>query len=304
LRDIDPRAVKPLSSTLDRGTKRERVSTPRSARPLHSTVVAIPAVLGVGTNDASVPRLEGVHSDYSCSSPMWPSVRVAVLNGFQLTSGGHPVPLVVSVQRLVAFLALQEHAVPRAYVAGTLWIDSSDKRAAGSLRSALWRLNACAMDVVDAAGSDLQLAPGVAVDLRESQNLAADLTGSRRDCPDPLLHGLTLFTGELLPGWYDDWVLLERERHRQTSLCTLERLCECLTAHHRFAEAVVVGLATVNAEPLRESAHRALIKAHLAHGNASEAVRQYRLCCRLLRLELQLGPSDHLKELMRPVGVD
>jgi DNA-binding SARP family transcriptional activator len=271
---------------------------------VHGSSVASQTVLGVGTRDGTRPRLQGSHGDDSGSPPMLPSTRVTVLNGFQLTSGGRPVPLVVSAQRLVAFLALQEHAVSRAYVAGTLWIDSPDKRAAGSLRSALWRLKACAIDVVDAVGSDLQLAPGVAVDVREAQNLTTHVAGSGCDCPDALLHGLALFTGELLPGWYEDWILLERERHRQTSLCTLERLCECLTAHHRFAEAVVVGLATVNAEPLRESAHRALIKAHLAHGNASEALRQYRLCCRLLRLELQLGPSDHLRELMRPVGVD
>jgi DNA-binding SARP family transcriptional activator len=48
---------------------------------------------------------------------------------------------------------------------------------------------------------------------------------------------------------------------------------------------------------LRESAHRALIRVHLAEGNRFEAQRQYDLCRRLLRDRLDIEPSPQLEAL-------
>jgi DNA-binding SARP family transcriptional activator len=61
---------------------------------------------------------------------------------------------------------------------------------------------------------------------------------------------------------------------------------------------VEAGLAAVRAEPLRESAHRTLVRAHLAEGNRFEANRQYHNCRRLLQAELGLEPSRGLRELI------
>jgi len=66
----------------------------------------------------------------------------------------------------------------------------------------------------------------------------------------------------------------------------------------RYADAIEVGLAALRNEPLRESAHRALISVHLAEGNPSEALRQYRQFRELLRAELGLEPSPLIKELV------
>ena len=110
--------------------------------------------------------------------------------------------------------------------------------------------------------------------------------------------------GELLPDWYDDWVLIERERFRQLRLYALEALCTDLAAVGSYASAVEVGLACVAAEPLRESAHRALIAIHLAEGNRGEAIRQYRLYRTLVLRELGLTPSAELQSMVKslPVG--
>ena len=83
----------------------------------------------------------------------------------------------------------------------------------------------------------------------------------------PLGLDLLCRAGELLPHWYDDWVVIERERFRQLRLHALDALCESLAAAGRYAAAVEAGRASVAAEPLRESAHRLLIQAHLAEGN-------------------------------------
>ena len=102
--------------------------------------------------------------------------------------------------------------------------------------------------------------------------------------------------GEILPDWYEDWVLIEREHFRQLRLHALEALCVELTAAGRFAEAAEAGLAAVEGEPLRESAHRALIGTYLAEGNPGEAIRQYQFFGRCLQDQLGLEPSELMED--------
>jgi DNA-binding SARP family transcriptional activator len=106
------------------------------------------------------------------------------------------------------------------------------------------------------------------------------------------------FCCELLPGWYDDWVLVERERHRQLSLHALESLCEHLTATHRYGAAVLAGLAAIDREPLRESAHRALMMVHLAEGNVGEAITRYRIYEKIAARDLGVAPSAMMRSLL------
>ncbi len=101
-----------------------------------------------------------------------------------------------------------------------------------------------------------------------------------------------------MPGWFDDWVIVERERLRQIRLHALDALCERLIEARRWAQAVQVALADVDGEPLRESAQRMLIIAHLGVGNVSEAVRQLARYRRLLGDELHLEPSFDLERLV------
>jgi DNA-binding SARP family transcriptional activator len=112
---------------------------------------------------------------------------------------------------------------------------------------------------------------------------------------------LAALRGELLPDWYDDWVLIEREYFRQLRLRALEVACDRFTGAGRLDDALATGLAVLECEPLRESAHRALIRVHLGQGNVSEAIRQYCFCRSLLRDRLGVDPSDQMFELMREV---
>jgi hypothetical protein len=93
--------------------------------------------------------------------------RVALLNAFALSGDGVEVRLSLPAQRLLAFLALHEHPVMREYVAGTLWLDSTQEHAAGSLRSALCTLRQAGCELVETANGRLRLAPSVIVDVRE-----------------------------------------------------------------------------------------------------------------------------------------
>ncbi|HKD95777.1 MAG TPA: BTAD domain-containing putative transcriptional regulator [Gaiellaceae bacterium] len=238
--------------------------------------------------DAGAPRR---HDDAS------EDVVLHLLAGFGVEVSGEEVSLPGSAQRVVAFVALHERPVLRTYVAGTLWLDSPEPRAAGSLRSALWRIHRHTPELVLAEAETLRLGPEVRVDLREAETrarteLSGDSSGSE---PDTL-------TLDLLPDWYDDWVLIERERFRQLRLRALESMCTRLAAAGRADEALDAGLLALAGEPLRESAHRALVSLHLAEGNAAEALRQFWLCRRLLHDQLGVEPSPLMLELI--AGLD
>src|SRR5437667_422329 len=138
--------------------------------------------------------------------------------------------------------------------------------------------------------------------LRRRQEAAARRALHRTDDAALELDAST-FGADLLPDWYEDWVLIERERYRQLRLRALDALCERLTAADRLSDALDAGLAAVAGEPLRESAHRAVVRVHLAEGNVGEAIRQFRLCRRLLGEQLGIEPSERMQELIRSLDV-
>ena len=237
---------------------------------------------------AGVPRRASTVADT-------PTLRL--IDGFELNLAGHREELPLPAQRLLAFLALHDQPLLRRYVAGTLWLDSSDERAAGSLRSAIWRVRRVEAPLVEAAGSRLRLAPAVTVDVRSIVSWAHRIL----DPAGELREGdiAPVWTPcELLPDWYDDWVEIERDRLRALRTHALEALCRRLTQAGRYGEAVEAGLAAIRDEPLRESAHRALISVHLAEGNRAAALVQYRSFADLLRYELDMRPSPRIQRLV------
>jgi len=224
-------------------------------------------------------------------------MTVNLLQRFELRRNGIILRVPPASQRLLAFLALQSGAVGRVYVAGVLWIDFTQDKANANLRTALWRLSRLPWRLVDASPTQLALADGVDVDVRDIMAVAQRINTNGCDFADGDLE-LMVGAGELLPDWYDDWMSIERERFRQARLHALEALCSALSLRGRHQQAIEAGLAAVAGEPLRESAHRAVMRAHLAEGNLGEALRQYALYRRVIVDQLGVGPSVEM-ELLR-----
>jgi DNA-binding SARP family transcriptional activator len=201
-------------------------------------------------------------------------------------------------RHLLAFVALQQRPVERRHAAAVLWPAMSASRAGGNLRSALWRLRGAGIEAVTADQSCLALAPRVTVDAREVGEWAARLISGRALPGDLAVLPSSTEALDLLPGCYDDWALIERERLRQQILRALEALSRRLAAADRFGDAVDAAMIAVHAEPLRESAQRALVEAHLAEGNVIEALRAYRAYASLLRREVGVAPAAELTALV------
>jgi DNA-binding SARP family transcriptional activator len=231
-------------------------------------------------------------------------LRISLLGGFQLEREGPTMILPEGSQRLLAFLALKGRWIQRPVVAGTLWPVATDEHASSSLRSALVRLPDGARAAVQATARELELAGDVTVDLWDSQALAHRLLAPQGPTPlaDPSVEAIASLSVELLPDWYDEWVLVEAEDWRQLRLHALEALADRLAAQGRFGDAAAAGLAAVRAEPLRESPRAALIRVHIAEGNPSEALREFARYGELLMLELGVEPTERLRNLVAELG--
>ncbi|MGE5460199.1 MAG: AfsR/SARP family transcriptional regulator [Solirubrobacterales bacterium] len=219
-----------------------------------------------------------------------------------MTVDAEDIPLPMNAQRLVCFLALHDQPLLRTFVGGSLWGDSTDLLAGGSLRSALWRLRHATYPVVALTSDHIALSPSLVVDLREGKALAHRVLDPSQELDDVAEVNEEVLSVDLLPDWTEDWVLMERESYHQLRLRALEALCRRLSAKGRFGQAVQAGLAAVSGEPLRESARRALIEAHLAEHNVAAALREYETFRQLLHDELGLAPSEDMRALVEGLG--
>lgn len=233
------------------------------------------------------------------------AARITLLDGFVLDLAGRGRPsttddLPRAVQRLVAHLGLSTRSTTRAATARRLWPDVPEDHAHGSLRSALWRLNKAAPGLFEVTGRTVHLATDVRVDVRDLRDWARRAIAPGPGPEDVALPD-TALAGELLPGWYDDWVLLKRERLCQLRMQALEAVAARLTFLGRHWEALQAAHAAVSAEPLRESAHRMVVRIHLAEGNVSEAVRAYEFFRTMLEDELGVPPTEQMTRLVQHV---
>jgi DNA-binding SARP family transcriptional activator len=231
--------------------------------------------------------------------------RVDLIGGFRLRSGDQMVELPLGAQRLIAYLALEGAWVTRSDAGEMLWADSRRRQAGANLRTALWRVRAQVDDdVVRTAPGRLSLADAVRVDLHDAvKQTRALIDGSGDGSAAPAVDADTVrrLSIRLLPGWYDDWVVVQQERWDQLRLHALEAAAEILLRRGQHMLALEASLLAARSELFRESAHRVVIRVYLAEGNWGAAMQHYQEYRRMLRRELNLAPTRAMDELMHPL---
>ncbi|RFA16229.1 hypothetical protein B7R21_02275 [Subtercola boreus] len=227
-------------------------------------------------------------------------VRISLLGGFSISGTGSRETS-SGARRLLAFLALRMNSVNRASIAGSLWPEATEHKASLSLRSTLTRMDPEHRDLLEVGSTTLALSEKVEVDLHYSHRLALRLLPMNTV---PLLADISTsavaaLSDELLPDWYDEWVIAAAEDWRGLRMNGLEAQTRELVRLHRLPEAGVAARAAIAVEPLRESAQAALIRVHFAEGNQSEAFRVYDRYALLLDDALGLAPTALLTALVR-----
>jgi DNA-binding SARP family transcriptional activator len=223
-------------------------------------------------------------------------VQLHVLGQFELIVRGDRVEVPLQAQRVLGYLAVVHPVQSRSVLAERLWVDAPQDRAMATLRNAVWRVRKSGASVIHTSRDNVSVATHVWIDLAHARRCAAAIDLGQPTVTDPQL--IKMLDSDVLVGWEDDWLQIERERLRQMRIHALESLAEMLVREGRHAQAIQAALAAVRAEPLRETAQVALINAYLSEGNACEAVRQFESFKRLLGDELGLSPSPRVEGLL------
>ncbi len=225
--------------------------------------------------------------------------RLEVLTGFRFLRAGRPMSFPHGVERVVAFLGITRVPTSRTRLAGLLWPNVSEQRASGDLRSALWRLRRIT-GVIREENRSLSLVPDVDVDVLEMTQLARSLVEGAAATSLSRVPEL-VGAGSILPGWDEEWLVVERERYRILRLRALERSAEAFLDAGEHPAALDASLASIDTDPYRESAHRLVVRTHIAEGNYAEAIRAYESYRTRVGDELGISPSAWMEDLVAPL---
>ncbi|MFL5803257.1 MAG: BTAD domain-containing putative transcriptional regulator [Roseiflexaceae bacterium] len=233
---------------------------------------------------------------------MVPMLHIQFLGGFRLRLDDTPVTALdhPRLQALLAYLVLRR-AMPqtRQQLAFLLWPDSSETQARTNLRTLLHRLrqalpHADQFLYVDSQVVQWRPTAHWTLDVADFEQALAQTADQGGNGPVPgatLLEAVELYSDDLLPGWYDDWVLLEREQLRERFLKALEQLIELLEGEHDYVRAITSAQRLLRYDPLHELTYQRLMRLHMLSDDRASALRTYQTCATVLERELGVEPS-------------
>ena len=188
------------------------------------------------------------------------------------------------VESLLAFLLLHPHPHPREKLATLFWGDTLDDQARISLRVALSTLRR-------ELGDDILLADRETIQLNPQIPFCLDVAEFCRLVNDDPQSALELYRGDLMPDFYDEWILQEREQFAALYLDARLRLIQLARSEGRYHRAIELANQILATDRANEKAHQHLIFCYLALGNRTAALKQSDECKRALRDGLNVEPS-------------
>jgi DNA-binding SARP family transcriptional activator len=217
-------------------------------------------------------------------------------------------------RRLFVRLAAIHEPVPQVELADDLWGNEWPASWQLSLRALMSKLRAILARVHVAQGISsidatyaLRLPAEVWLDLdaaAEAIHLAesAQSEGDLQAASGWALAARAISSRSLLPGEEAEWLDTLRRRLADVRLRALECLAETWIAHGDHALAARDAAEAIAIDPFRESAHRLLIRAHLAAGDRGAAAEALAACRQVLHDELGVTPSPTTLALLTPTG--
>ncbi len=232
-------------------------------------------------------------------------LRLQLLGGFAIAaSDGMALgPLPRKARALIAYLALADPPIQsRHRLAGLFWPDIGEAQARASLRQALTAIRKQIGELLLSDQETVGFAPGaVQVDVTEFDALA------RSPVPEDQQRALLLYRGDFLDGFqsdtssFDQWLSTERERlhHRVIEIATT--LLAQLESDGQLDAATSMANRIVALDPLREDAHRTLMRLFARQGRPTLAMRQYRVVRQTLQRELGILPDPATESEYRQI---
>ena len=232
-------------------------------------------------------------------------LEVRLLGQFDVRRDGTPINIPArAAQSLLAYLLLTAGTMHRREkLAGLVWADTTDETARKNLRHELWRLRQ-AIEIQSPRKKTIpylsvdEIAIGFNVESAYWLDVARVLkSATPRTSADNLIETLALYRGELLPGFYDDWILLERERVRAVFEQKMTRLLELLIEGERWQDILDWGERWIALGQTPELAYRALMIAYDAQGDQAKVAATFQRCVAALHNDLGVKPSQETQTL-------
>lgn len=226
-------------------------------------------------------------------------LHVRMLGGFALAWDDRvelSIPGTATRSLLAYLLVHRDRSHSRNLLAGLFWPDLPDAVARRRLTQALWQIRAAL------APHPALLTEGDAVRLDPVLPLWLDVEEFGRWVDEEPRRAVDLYRGEFLAGYYDDWLLAERERLREMFLAALERLVAESKARGAVEEALAHACRLVAEDPWREEAHCEVMRLCHVLGRDAEALKQYYLCRQALADELGIEPSPATQALAAEIA--
>ncbi len=224
-------------------------------------------------------------------------LEIRLLGQFDVRRDGLPVEIASRpAQALLAYLALNAgRPIRREKLAGLLWPDSSEENARTYLRQALWRVR-------KAIGESYLPADRMTVSFEPDEDCRLDAAMLEEEpatgwSAESLIEAVAPYQGDLLPGFYEEWVTLERERLRALYERRMDQLVELLAGAARWGEILNWAERWIAMGGAPEPAYRALMQAHASAGNLTSVKSVYQRCAMALEEELGVAPSKETTTL-------
>lgn len=232
------------------------------------------------------------------------NLRIAVLGKLQIHLNGEPVTDFASMkaQALLAYLAMHDHPISRAGLAGLLWGEMPEESARANLRLVLNKLKPFAAFLTISRGEiGLDRAAGVWVDAdgfsrAAEQAETVDLTH--------LQDHLRLYRGDFLYDFavrdapdFELWLVEMRERFRMAALRGFLVAARRAGEAGAYREGVQAARQVVALDPYNEDAHRLLMLMLVQTGQRAAALQQYEICLAVISEELGIQPAPETVQL-------
>jgi predicted ATPase/DNA-binding SARP family transcriptional activator len=243
-----------------------------------------------------------------CRSVVWHVKLLGGLNAVLVSDGSITHFRSHKVGALLAYMALfPRHRHNREELAEMLWPEAEAGRVnlrtvLSSLRRELEPEGIPAGSILITRGhTEVYLAPSaVETDVARFEralSAAEQMALSLEERIQRLAEAVALYEGPLLPGFYENWVLSERERLTTRYLDALGRLSHSCEQAGDIARAMEFARRAVEADPLYEDGQTSLIRLRAAGGDRVGALRQYREWERLLKEQLSVEPGPESRRL-------
>ncbi len=229
-------------------------------------------------------------------------IAFRLLGQFGIRRDGQPVELASRpAQSLLAYLLLNAGIeYRREKLAGVIWPDATEDNARTYLRQALWRIR-------KAIGADYLLADRVTVGFNARANYWLDVDSLERSTDIGWTAGnleetLDVYKGELLPGFYEDWVVLERERLQNVFEGRVSQLLDRLIEESQWKNVLHWGERWIALGHAPEPAYRALMMAYAGLGDLAGMANAHHRCVQALEEDLGVEPSEKTRRLYRDLS--